>query len=217
MIPLDLENMIGHSYLYDGVRVAIASIIDKNDYALLITDKGKKLHIDYSDLKSELKYFSHKEKWDMATYLKEKFSKQYPSVAAKSNLPIPIKTSSPENIQKKDIMETNEKKCTKCGFIKSITDFSKNASNPDGLQYYCKECVKKDNVKRYQNKSTEPKSIDRKPIQVVKSENDKIASSHQSFKTLKDYTPEQLMKELYLRGYEGILTYTAKIDISTLK
>lgn len=39
------------------------------------------------------------------------------------------------------------KHCNKCGQTKEITQFSKRSVSPDGLQAYCKECNKKDNLK----------------------------------------------------------------------
>ncbi|NDV77871.1 hypothetical protein [Dysgonomonas sp. 511] len=33
---------------------------------------------------------------------------------------------------------------------------------------------------------------------------------------LSNYTPRELMRELHSRGYEGVLTYTAKINISQM-
>ena len=32
------------------------------------------------------------------------------------------------------------KKCTACGIEKELTEFSKHKRNPDGLQYWCREC-----------------------------------------------------------------------------
>ena len=42
-----------------------------------------------------------------------------------------------------------EKLCTKCGIIKSTSEFGKNKTKKDGLQSYCKECVKKYKKKHY--------------------------------------------------------------------
>lgn len=44
-------------------------------------------------------------------------------------------------------MET--KLCTKCGKVKSVSEFSKNSSKKDGLQSMCKECVRKYKQKHY--------------------------------------------------------------------
>lgn len=45
-------------------------------------------------------------------------------------------------------METTEKKCSKCGEVKKLSEFGKNNNRKDGLQSKCKVCVlayKKDN------------------------------------------------------------------------
>ena len=34
----------------------------------------------------------------------------------------------------------SHKRCTKCKILKSVSEFSKNKTRPDGLQYYCKIC-----------------------------------------------------------------------------
>jgi len=50
----------------------------------------------------------------------------------------------------------NTKKCSKCKVKKSINEFWKHKLHKDGLQYRCKECIKKDcqqsekRIKRYQ-------------------------------------------------------------------
>jgi len=45
-----------------------------------------------------------------------------------------------------------KKKCSKCGEVKLFKDFSKHKRKKDGLQVYCKACVKKSGV---EYKSTE--------------------------------------------------------------
>ena len=40
-------------------------------------------------------------------------------------------------------MEEKKKICTKCGLPKSLDEFSKNKSTPDGLERWCKECRRK--------------------------------------------------------------------------
>jgi hypothetical protein len=44
-----------------------------------------------------------------------------------------------------------EKRCTKCGKIKSIEDFCKDLSTKDGLSYWCKSCLKQYNKKQREN------------------------------------------------------------------
>ena len=41
------------------------------------------------------------------------------------------------------------KTCTKCGVKKSIIDFAKNKSKPDGLQAHCRECKKLNDARHY--------------------------------------------------------------------
>jgi len=35
-----------------------------------------------------------------------------------------------------------EKKCKRCGEVKSVTEFHKEAARPDGLKHWCKACIK---------------------------------------------------------------------------
>lgn len=42
-------------------------------------------------------------------------------------------------------METTTKVCSKCKVEKSCDDFSRNKTTKDGLQYHCRECIKKYN------------------------------------------------------------------------
>jgi endogenous inhibitor of DNA gyrase (YacG/DUF329 family) len=53
-------------------------------------------------------------------------------------------------------LKQQTKKCSRCGDIKPLTEFSRNQRNPDGYQYHCKACARKE-WKRYQ--STRPKVI----------------------------------------------------------
>lgn len=34
----------------------------------------------------------------------------------------------------------NKKRCSKCGLIKSVSEFYKNKSSRDGLDHYCRKC-----------------------------------------------------------------------------
>lgn len=80
-------------------------------------------------------------------------------------------------------MET--KKCSSCGNELPISQFHKNAATKDGLQPYCKACIK---AKR-----------------------DKIM--HGSNNALRDFSPRELIAELRARGYEGELRIVQKITV----
>jgi hypothetical protein len=60
-------------------------------------------------------------------------------------------------------METTTKVCTKCKVEKSCSEFSKKTDTKDGLQFHCKECVKKyeqenaDKLKKYRQENAERK------------------------------------------------------------
>lgn len=103
-------------------------------------------------------------------------------------------------------MET--KKCSRCGCMKSLDSFYKNASMKDGLQTHCKAC-----------QSEISKERNSKPLIRVKSEAlagvNKLPAPDKN-NPLTAYSPRQLMAELHRRGYEGELTYTSKINISRM-
>lgn len=50
------------------------------------------------------------------------------------------------------------KQCTKCKEEKPLTEFSKNKSTPDGLQYHCKECHNKYVKVNYHELKSRPKT-----------------------------------------------------------
>lgn len=96
-------------------------------------------------------------------------------------------------------METTvqTKVCKKCGKELPTTEFYPNHKAKDGLQYYCKECIKAYNKTRMTAQS--------KAMSMVE-------------KGLSAYTPRELMEELKRRGYTGVLEYTEthKIDITKI-
>lgn len=89
------------------------------------------------------------------------------------------------------------KVCKKCGNELPITQFYPNHKAKDGLQCYCKECIKAYNKMRLNAQC--------KALSMVKS-------------GLSAYTPRELMEELRRRGYTGVLEYTEvhKIDITKI-
>lgn len=84
-------------------------------------------------------------------------------------------------------MET--KKCVCCGLELPTTEFYASKKNKDGLQSYCKSCIKEKN-KQYSNKS--------------------IVWCNE---LLKDFTPRKPIEELKARGYKGKLYYTHEIQL----
>lgn len=86
-------------------------------------------------------------------------------------------------------LEVKTKKCTRCGRELPVTEFYKKTDSPDGLQTWCKECLKKQQRKR---------------------ESGGVSDE------LKTYTARQLMEELAKRGYRGELEYVKKININKL-
>lgn len=97
------------------------------------------------------------------------------------------------------------KVCPKCGRTLPITAFNKNKSRADGHSNMCRECIAEyGKVYRERKKKGESKDAT------------KLLEAKPAFrpdvhgKTLADYTPRELMLELYRRGYEGELVYVEK-------
>jgi len=56
-----------------------------------------------------------------------------------------------------------KKVCSRCGIEKNIDYFYKNRTNPDGLNYYCKECKKQYDKEWYQNHREERIKYSQRP------------------------------------------------------
>ena len=57
-------------------------------------------------------------------------------------------------------VEVKTKRCSKCGRILPITEFSKNKSRKDGLNHYCKQCDRAKRKEYYQtHRDTVLKSV----------------------------------------------------------
>lgn len=106
-------------------------------------------------------------------------------------------------------METETKKCRKCGQEKPVTEFSKCKSSPDGLQYYCKGCYRQ----RYQ---------ENKPLIYSHEREGSPPFSHPDFdgKTRREVMDVMIAAKRWLeaRGCEIQLsgTYT-KVEVKQLK
>lgn len=78
MIPIAIQEMKGHSYDYDGERVTIVDIEDFDSYAKLVTEAESRLHIDYENVHSELRYFTNKKKASITSHLIKKHKDHIP-------------------------------------------------------------------------------------------------------------------------------------------
>ena len=85
------------------------------------------------------------------------------------------------------------KTCTKCGRELPEDQFYKCVSNADGLQYVCKECVRKAN-KEYRGCRRALKSLDSVTT------HDGMCKVY-SNPELSKFTPRELMAELKARGF----------------
>jgi hypothetical protein len=101
----------------------------------------------------------------------------------------------------------NTKVCVKCNIEKPVENFSKSSSSKDGLQSYCREC---------QSEANRASALRRKCGGGGKIPQLNKVSKIDSNNPLSGFTPRELMRELYNRGYIGELTFSQKIDISKL-
>lgn len=71
------------------------------------------------------------------------------------------------------------KTCRKCNELKELSNFSKKASNKDGLQYWCKNCCSK-SFKTYYNKDTEKHRT--RALDYYNINKEKVNARHKQFK-----------------------------------
>ena len=107
------------------------------------------------------------------------------------------------------------KVCPKCGRRLPITLFNKDRSKADGHSNMCRECIS-EYGKIYRKRKQ--KGEDKGAAKLLETKPETRPEVHG--KTLADYTPRELMLELYRRGYEGELVYVEKktttIDLKRL-
>lgn len=136
-------------------------------------------------------------------------------------------------------MET--KVCACCGKEKSTVLFSKNRSEPDGLQHTCKECQALRNASKKatgEDVKVCPMCGEEKPVSqyaknasksdglnsyckvchtksTLDSRRSKSATLHKIYtdKTLAAFTPRQLIAELKARGYTGELKIVQTVKL----
>ena len=90
------------------------------------------------------------------------------------------------------------KVCRKCGRELPVEKFSKNARSKDGLQDTCKDCVSIYWKEKYRARKAVSSAVTEKRLDQTPEIKPAVKG-----KTLADYTPRELMEELYRRGYEG--------------
>ena len=124
-------------------------------------------------------------------------------------------------------MDTNTKeitkRCSHCGAEKPASECYRNTNNADNLQGTCKACCKvyyhlrrdkerrlRDSKRRLeaarQTFEDELEAVSTERLGVVMQRPDVPLNPD-----LKAFTPRQLMRELYARGYEGSLTYSEQV------
>lgn len=112
-------------------------------------------------------------------------------------------------------METT-KRCSRCGRILPLSAFSKKSDSLDGVQSYCTECVHEYNENKKRAKAfampafdPEEPMVELAPEAVAKKpQKEPQMPKMDPVEALMAYTPRDLMKALYLKGYRGKLTYT---------
>lgn len=126
-------------------------------------------------------------------------------------------------------METNTpmKRCAHCGAEKPKSEFYSSSSTRDGLQSWCKACLKASSKAYYRLRIAKERRL--------RDSKRRLKDARQTFEDaldeasaerlgvvmqrpdvplnpdLKAFTPRQLMRELYARGYEGSLTYSEQV------
>ncbi len=132
-------------------------------------------------------------------------------------------------------METNTpmKRCAHCGAVKPASEFYRCTSNADNLQGTCKACSKASSKAYYRLRRAKERRL--------RDSKCRLEDARQAFEDALDaasaerlgvvmqrsdvplnpdlqaFTPRQLMRELYARGYEGELRITQRVNIATCK
>ena len=119
------------------------------------------------------------------------------------------------------------KRCSHCGAVKPASEFYRCTSNAENLQGTCKACSKASSKAYYRlRRAKERRLRDSKcrledARQTFEDELDAASAERLGVvmqrsdvplnPDLQAFTPRQLMRELYARGYEGSLTYSEQV------
>lgn len=91
--------------------------------------------------------------------------------------------------------EMATKVCSHCGRELPVSEFNKRNASSDGLQQWCRDCMRNAHVE----------SNSRRRASLSSSSHDDASNPLASFK------PRELIEELRRRGYKGKLMYTHEI------
>lgn len=94
------------------------------------------------------------------------------------------------------------KRCKKCGRELPETEFQKNRYTKDGLQFYCKDCMRIYHATKAEKKNSLGGGNNNPKL-------DRVYTNP----ALAPFTPRQLMDELRARGYTGELKYVQTIKL----
>ena len=124
-------------------------------------------------------------------------------------------------------IQPKTKRCSHCGAVKPVSEFYRNTNNADNLQNSCKACSKASSKAYYRLRIARERRL--------RDSKRRLKDARQTFEDaldeasaerlgvvmqrpdvplnpdLKAFTPRQLMRELYARGYEGSLTYSEQV------
>lgn len=99
------------------------------------------------------------------------------------------------------------KRCSRCNRELDESQFYKNKNSADGLQIWCKDCMRETSKSRYYMLREE--HLMKKEMEEGGGNIHKIYTNNE----LAKFTPRELMEELKARGYTGELRYVQTIKL----